>query len=41
MRTRAEIPTEGLCFRGRKAYAVAVIDDYRYVKRYALAEEIR
>ena len=33
MRTRAEIPTESLCFRGGKAYAVAVIDDYRYVKR--------
>ena len=38
MRTGAEIPVEGLLFRNGKAYAVATIDDYRFVKRFAVKE---
>ncbi len=31
---KSKIPTEGLMFKGAKAYAVATIDGYKFVKRY-------
>jgi hypothetical protein len=32
---QAKIPTANLLFRNGKAYALDIIDDYRYIKRYA------
>jgi hypothetical protein len=32
-----DIPTEQLIFRNGKAYTVATIDDYQYIKRYKIA----
>jgi hypothetical protein len=32
-----DLPTEQLIFRNGKAYTVATIDDYQYIKRYKIA----
>lgn len=36
--TKADIPAEGLRFKNKKAYAVATIDGYRFVKRFMVGE---
>ena len=41
MHFRADIPVEGLRIKNQKAYAVAIDEDYRFIKRFTIEEIVR
>jgi hypothetical protein len=41
MHFRVDIPVEGLRIKNKKAYAVAIAEDYRFVKRFTIDEIVR